>query len=470
MQEVKEQSIQRIKSKQPISRIAIYKMMVWVTIIAASVFFVKNLIGKNIGGIVVIGLTLAVFAGAMIMMRIKNVDSGIRELVVSVAIVFMIFLISLFSGASYSDDFSLYLACIGMSGLYMEIKITRIQILLTDVCLILMYVIHPEKAESLSQYILCVVVFMLAAELFYQTIKRGRAFVNMSNDRVEETEKVLASMREMGDKLQEDFEKSSAQIDDNTRGLQMGSMHIVERTNEITESCENVHERIIVTEQTISELNNEVREFEAALGENSSSIEAMNNQLKVVSDIIYDANSVFEAIQAKMAEVAKITEQINSISFNTTTLSFNASIEAARAGEAGVGFEVVAQEMRALSVTSTKFSEQVAAVVEELKAQVSQTSEQFMKSRQALNASDASMKELQDSFERLTQQFDSLYDNIEQQNNNVVMVDNIFKDLNGRIGEMGRFTQDNQKSVAGIVEAMDAYKVNISKVIENTRV
>ncbi len=457
-------------SKSPISRFTIYKIMVCVTLIAASVFFVKNIIGKNIGGVVVIGLTLVTFIGALFFMRVKNVANTIREMVVSVSVVFMVFLISLFSGASYSDDFSLYLACIGMAGLFMETKITRVQIFLVDACLILMYVIHPEKAESLSQYILCVVVFMLAAELFYQTIKRGRAFVSVSDERAKESEELLSSMRKMGDKLQVDFEKSSARIDDNTKGLQRGSLAIVERTNEISESCGHVHNTIILTGESINQLNEEVKHFENALNDNRSSMAAMSQQLKAVSDIIYSANSVFEAMQLKMAEVAKITEQINNISFNTTTLSFNASIEAARAGEAGVGFEVVAGEMRNLSVTSNKFSQQVAEVVEELKEQVARTSEQFMGSRQALVQSDTTMKELQDNFERLTMQFDSLYTNIETQNSNVAMVDNIFGVLNARVNEMGQVSADNQRSVAGIIDAMEAYKVNIENVIDNTRV
>ncbi|MBQ4283752.1 MAG: hypothetical protein IJB96_07495 [Lachnospira sp.] len=463
-------STEKIKRvRKPISRLAIYKMMVWVTVIAAGVFFLKNVIGKNIAGVVVIGLTLVVFGATMIAMRVKKVESNVRELVVSVSIVFMIFLISLFSGASYSDDFSLYLACIGMAGLYMETKITRIQILLSDVCLILMYIIHPEKSGGLSQYILCVVVFMLAAELFYQTIKRGKAFVAINDERAVESENVLASMREMGDKLQEDFEKSSARIDDNTKGLQKGSASIVDRTNEIAESCENVHGKIVVTEQNINELNGEVRKFELALNNNRESMEAMTKQLKTVSDIVNNANSVFEAMQLKMEEVSKITEQINNISFNTTTLSFNASIEAARAGEAGIGFEVVAQEMRKLSVTSTQFSEKVTEVVGELREQVAMTSEQLIESRQALDQSDATMKALQNNFENLTEQFGSLYENIEEQNCNVMEVDSIFRELNSRVGEMSRFSVDNQKSVAGIVEAMDAYKVNIGRVIENTR-
>ena len=79
------------------------------------------------------------------------------------------------------------------------------------------------------------------------------------------------------------------------------------------------------------------------------------------------------------------------------------------------------------------------------------------------------MDELQQSFTRLTEQFSKLYGNIETQNLNVNEVGDIFNHLQSRVAEMQRYSEDNQKSVGAIVEAMDLYKVNIEKVIENTR-
>ena len=77
--------------------------------------------------------------------------------------------------------------------------------------------------------------------------------------------------------------------------------------------------------------------------------------------------------------------------------------------------------------------------------------------------------ELQQSFQKLTDQFGQLYENIETQNLNVNEVENIFNHLQGRVAEMQKYSEDNQKSVEAIVEAMDIYKGNIEKVIENTR-
>lgn len=457
------------ENKKVLSHEAIYRIMQWLPVAAASVFFVINVFKKNTSAMLVIGICLAVLIGFYIFAGVRQISLYHKEYIMAVAIPVLVFVISLFSGDSYNDDFPLFLAVIAMTGLYLEPQFTRTQFVLVDIFFVILYLVHPEKAGSLSQYILCAACFTLAAVLLYQVIKRGRAFIEISQERAEESEKLLASIRNMGAELQSDFDRSSDKIEVSTQGLQKGSVEITHSAGQVSDSCEVVREKIKETEEQLTQLNEGVRQFENALAENKENVAAMNTQVDTVNDVIGESEAVFENMKEQMREVVGIAKQINDISFKLTILSLNASVEAARAGETGAGFEVLANEMRELSESSTGFSDQVAAVVKGLSQRVEETTERFDGSRRALAASEQTMSELADSFERLNRQFEVLYENIESQNRNVNQIEDIFSELNQKVSLMHGSSRDNQEAVSAIVDAMTTFSGNVGRIVKNTQ-
>ena len=75
------------------------------------------------------------------------------------------------------------------------------------------------------------------------------------------------------------------------------------------------------------------------------------------------AGSVSE-IQQSGQKVSKILEVIEQIAFQTNILALNAAVEAARAGEAGLGFAVVAEEVRSLSQRVSQAAKDTAGLIE----------------------------------------------------------------------------------------------------------
>ncbi len=457
------------KKKAPMSHEAIYRIMLCITVAVAGLFLVKNLLAKEMQGVIAIGICLAVFAGLQIALRIKKANTKTKSMVLSVSLVLLVFCISLNSGEYYSDDFPLFLAVIGMTGLYLDPRVAKIQMLCADLLLIIMYVVHPEKAESKSQYIMCLVIFTISALTFTLTIKRGRAFIEMSEERAAESEKLLDSIRTMGEELQRDFESSLVQIEGNTQELQQGSVSIINGTDEMEQSCNEAQDRIVVTDQHIKKLNEDVQNVEQSLNENRANMESMSVQLEEVSRLIKESNEIFSEMEQQMKGVAAVAAQMNNIAFNTTILSLNATIESARAGQSGAGFEVVAQRMRELSEQSNVLSKKVEDVVRAMSERVEETAQQFAGSAQAMQGSEDCMQELKRSFFGLTEQFGDLYHNIAEQNENVTQVDAMFGKLNERVADMKRHSQDNEDAVGGIVDALDIYKENINRVIEQTQ-
>ncbi len=465
--------------KKPMSNGVIFKVMLYITYIVAAVFLVKNVLGGSVSGMIAIGTCLVVYTAVLLGMRAFRKNDEQLQYVASIGIVLVVFIISLYSGDFYSDDFGLYIATIGLSGMYLRPKYTITQIILGDIMLALQYVIHPEKADPLSQYIMCMAIFTLGGFMFYLVIKRGHAYIEMSKARAEEAERLLESLKQIGEELERNVENSTAGVESlreaNIRlnrdadELKQGSVNITQGAREVADTCDDVHDKIEETKEQVGALTEGVHNFENALSVNRKNMEVMNRQMESVQATMNQANKVFQLLEQQMQEISAVTEQMNSISASTNMLALNASIEAARAGQSGAGFAVVASKVQELAIDSNKCSDQVVVVVGQMQTLIQETTKQLADSDQEINASLDALNGLQGGFDQLTEQFDSLYQNIEAQNSNITQVNAIFEQLKGDIAEMSQYSEENQGAVEDIADALIVYKESMDKMVNDAQ-
>ena len=467
------------KVQNPVTQEKIFKIMMFLTLGVSAIFCIKNILSKSWQGALIVGGCLLVFATVVFLMKQKNVSQVKQQYIMSMCLVLLVFFISANSGTYYSDDFPLFLAVLALSGLYLEPSYTKSQAILITILLLVLYFLHPEKADPIGQYLMCLGILDLAAFIIYMVIKRGRAFIDMSILRAEEAEKLLKSIETVRGELQENYQNSAERmegmqaanqnLESNTNELRRDSDEISQRTQAMESTCAEVQEHMQVTQGHIQNLNAEVQKVEEALAESKQDIRKMDIQMQSVRKTVGNTNEIFILLQQQIQEIAQITEQLTGISTSTKMLALNASIEAARAGAAGAGFAVVAGKVQDLAVDSNSCSEQVVQVMNNMTTQIEQTACQLGESVEEINASLEYMAGLEQSFDGLTKQFESLYENIEEQNRNVSNVDVMFGDLRDKISEMSVYSEENQMLVGSIVENMEVYKDYMNMVVEDAR-
>lgn len=465
--------------KEPISQEKIFKVMMFMTLAVSTIFFLKNIINQTWSGAIAIGICLFVFISSTLLTSKLKVSQYTKQLVLCAELPLLVFFISIFSGSYYSDDFPMFLAVIGISGIYLESVYTKIQMVEIPILLVLLYIINPKKADPLSQYIMCIVILVIASYSFLLTISRGRAFIEVSRKKTEEGEQLLSSIKNVGEELQENYEVSSerisnmsevnAHLEKKTNSLKNGSYAITSATQDVDNTCNEVHQYMQITESHIQELNTEVKLVENSISSNKENIITMDKHIQSVKNTVINTKTVFAQLQQQIQEISNATEQLTGIAANTKLLALNASIEAARAGEVGAGFAVVATQVQELAVDSNNCSSQVITIVDNMKNQIDKTTNQLEECSLAINNSLEFLIGLQSGFDELIHSFSSLYTNIEEQNQNVHNVDSIFTNLHNKVEEMSKSSGTNQDVVESIINELQEYKKYVDEILDDTK-
>jgi methyl-accepting chemotaxis protein len=135
------------------------------------------------------------------------------------------------------------------------------------------------------------------------------------------------------------------------------------------------------------------------------STQALNQlllQFEGIQSASITLNNNFDEIDASFKEVIEHLDEINKINSQTNLLALNAAIEAARAGDAGRGFSVVADEVRALSVRTDEFNEQISAKLADTETMFKQSVESLDIAAQAdLTATHTAQTTLSELWEAL---------------------------------------------------------------------
>jgi len=135
----------------------------------------------------------------------------------------------------------------------------------------------------------------------------------------------------------------------------------LEETSSALEQIGSMTKRNSESAQAAQALSTETR---VAAETGAKRTEEMQAAMKSILQASTEMAVAIHGITNASNSISKIISTIDEIAFQTNILALNAAVEAARAGEAGMGFAVVAEEVRSLAKRSADAAKETAAMIE----------------------------------------------------------------------------------------------------------
>lgn len=218
---------------------------------------------------------------------------------------------------------------------------------------------------------------------------------------------------------------------------------VFEAISDINGSISDLNQRIERQLSAVSESNSEIDEMVNSIKNLSGTVLAKQELLSQLSNATESGDKYLKETAAAISEISQfahnITEMveiINGISAKTNLLAVNAAIEAAHAGDAGIGFAVVAEEIRALAEATSVNAKEIAGLSKIITDKIRDTAAVSQNTNENMQGIIVGVGDVLDSMDQMGGEIQEMSNGTSQVTKALTDLDGISNVVKGLAGEM----------------------------------
>ncbi len=263
---------------------------------------------------------------------------------------------------------------------------------------------------------------------------------------------------------------SATQIAASGKQLEATVQEQVASTNEVVATAKEIAATSGELVKTMDEVGNMAQATATAAGAGQKDLARMEATMSQLADATSAISAKLGAISEKANNINSVVTTITKVADQTNLLSLNAAIEAEKAGEYGLGFAVVAREIRRLADQTAVATLDIEQMVKEMQSAVSsgvmsmdKFTQEVSRGVEDIRHISAQIAQIIERVQALTPRFEAVNQGVEAQSTGATLISDAMVQLSEASSQTAQSLREINSAIGQLNEAAQGMRREISR-------